>query len=71
MRSLLSWGFALVVLALLAATLAREGDKLARLATIAPGAALLLVLLCLLLFMPNGLCCAMAAHFGVELAFTE
>jgi len=71
-RSLLSWGIALILLALLAAMLAREGDKLARLASIAPGAAVLLVLLCLLLFMPNGLIRrAMAAHFGVQLGFVE
>lgn len=71
-RSLLSWGFALTVLALLAATLSREGDKLGRLVSIAPGSALLLVMLCLLLFLPNGLIRrAMAAHFGVQLAFVE
>lgn len=71
-RRLLAWGSALVVLAVLAATLSREGDKLARLGEISPAAAVTLVALCLLLFLPNGLIRrAMAEHFGVRLRFVE
>ena len=71
-RALVSWGCALLVLILLAATLSKEGDKLARLAAIAPWDLLTLLMLCLLLFMPNGLIRrAMAAHFGVRLQFVE
>lgn len=71
-RSLLSWGAALAVLAVLATTLSKESDKLVRLTDITPEALLVLVLLCLLLFLPNGLVRrAMAAHFGVRLRFVE
>lgn len=71
-RKLWSWGCALVVLTLLAATLSKEGDKLARLTDIAPASLAVLVVLCLLLFLPNGLIRrAMAQHFGVRLRFVE
>lgn len=71
-RNLLSWACALIVLALLAATLSTEGDKLTRLTDIAPLSLGVLVVLCLLLFLPNGLIRrAMAQHFGVRLRFVE
>lgn len=71
-RNLLSWACALIVLAVLAATLSKEGDKLARLTDLAPLSLSLLVVLCLLLFLPNGLIRrAMAQHFGVRLRFVE
>ena len=68
----MSWGCALLVLILLASTLTKEGDKLARLADIAAGDLLALLVLCLLLFIPNGLIRrGMAAHFGAHLSFVE
>ena len=71
-RNLLSWGCALIVLTVLGATLSKEADKLARLRDIAAPSLAVLIALCLLLFLPNGLIRrAMAQHFGVRLRFAE